>query len=192
MRKFSLYLTLFAVLLCMTSCGGSSNGNSSTGDSCEETATQGEASTFIGCVGSYIIDENGNKTQQFMIQFWKEGEEEGALVQRDDIYDLKGRTIKLGEGDNASYQSCTECVTFADTPDERGDFTKFYFATSGEIRIEDVAEGSLDSKITATSLHFEEIDMNTGEMVENGKCFETASFEWNTIPSAETPAQSEE
>ena len=61
-----------------------------------------------------------------------------------------------------------------------------------EIRIEDVAEGSLDSKITATSLHFEEIDMNTGEMVENGKCFETASFEWNTIPSAETPAQSEE
>ena len=190
MKKNPVLLILIVFLL-IVSCGGNDNsdGNDEKSENvCEKIVVQYTAGAMVGGIWSEMFNEEGEKIFALSFQFWKESEEdEDILEQRDDIYDLKGKTIKLGESKNADYNSCRECVLLSGEPNDNGEFTKFYFATSGTLVIEDAAADSFDSKGKASLLHFSEIDLsgNSSVMVENGKCYEIESFEWNTIKHCE-------
>ncbi len=187
MKKISFCFALFAVLFFVVSCGGGESAD----PTCEKIVMQGDASTILGGIEANAFDENGNKIRKLTFQFWKESEEEeDVLIQPSDIYYLKGKTINLGEDKNATYNSCRECVLLSTEPDESGEFTRFFFATSGYLQIEDAVENSCDSKGNG-SFVLSEIDLsgNDSAMVKHGKCYEIESFNWNTIKETDTESE---
>lgn len=102
-----------------------------------------------------------------------------------DLSPFKGKTIVLGKGANANYSTATEkVILYKNVYDEDGYMmTKYYFAKSGALRIEDVIEGTNYSKGKG-SFSFYEVELDENEVstyIENGECFSVSDFAWDNV-----------
>ena len=100
-------------------------------------------------------------------------------------YILEEGTINLGNGDNANYETCTEClVLYKDFDLDTEEYAATFFQQSGELVFEEVKEGTFESKGHASFRLIEvEIDDYTAVStpVTGGACYEVENFEWDTI-----------
>ena len=104
-------------------------------------------------------------------------------------YILEEGTIDLGNGDNANYETCSEClVLYKDFDLGTEEYVATFFQQSGELVFEEVKEGTFESKGHASFRLIEvEIDDYTAESypVHGGECYEIENMTWDTISASE-------
>ncbi len=104
-------------------------------------------------------------------------------------YILEEGTIDLGNGDNANYETCSEClVLYKDFVLETEEYAATFFQQKGELVFEEVKEGTFESKGHGSFRLIEvEIDDYTAVStpVPGGACYEIENLTWNTISASE-------
>lgn len=165
---------------------GGDTDNDPADPSCQTLAFDKIQSTLEDGIYAYVEDlENPGYALFWLdILFQEFDPETQYFTNKTDLYDLKGKTIVLGEGSNANYSTCTECVILYGKTDDFGYPSKTYFAKSGSLEIEDVIAGTNYSKGTGSFTLYEitideETDVST--YVENGECFAVSGFAWDNV-----------
>ena len=100
-------------------------------------------------------------------------------------YTLEEGTIDLGTGDNANYETCTECLLlYEDLDFINNKYGRTFFQQKGELVFDEVREGTFESRGHASFRLVEvEIDDYTSEstQVPGGACYEVENMTWDTI-----------
>ena len=100
-------------------------------------------------------------------------------------YTLAEGKIDLGSGDNANYETCTECLLLYEDADfVNNEYGRTFFQQKGELVFEEVKEGTFESKGHGSFRLVEvEIDDYTNESVPvpGGACYEVEDLTWDTI-----------
>ncbi|MBQ3368600.1 hypothetical protein IJG44_06800 [bacterium] len=147
------------------------------------------ASTHEDGIYAYVVDPEDPENALFWLDiiFYEYDPEYNELVYRTDLSPLKGKMIILGEGANANYATATEqVILYKNIYDEEGYMTtKYYFAKSGAIKIEDVIAGTNYSKgkgaFSLYEVTLDEENNETSTYVENGECFAVSDFAWDNV-----------
>ena len=148
------------------------------------------ASTLDDGIYAYVEDPEHPENALFWLDiiFYEYDPEYNGLVYRTDLSPLKGKMIVLGKDANANYATATEQVTlYKNIYDEEGDYvmTKYYFAKSGGLKIEDVIAGTNYSKgkgaFSLYEVTLDEENNETSTYVENGECFAVSDFAWDNV-----------
>lgn len=153
---------------------------------CQKIVFDEISSTLEDGIYAYVEDPEDPENALFWLDilFLEFDPEIQDLSYKTDLYDLKGKTIVLGEGSNANYSTCTECVILYSGINDFGYPEKTYFAKSGSLKIEDVIEGTNYSKGTGSFTLYEIIIDEETELstyVENGECFAVSGFAWDNV-----------
>lgn len=145
------------------------------------------SSTLEDGIYAYVIDPEDPENALFWLDivFYEYDPEYEEFDYITDLSPFKGKTIVLGKGANANYSTATEkVILYKNVYDEDGYMmTKYYFAKSGAIKIEDVIAGTNYSKGQG-SFSFYEITLDEDEVstyVENGECFSVSDFSWDNV-----------
>lgn len=100
-------------------------------------------------------------------------------------YTLAEGKIDLESGDNANYETCTECLLLYEDADfVNNEYGRTFFQQKGELVFDEVKEGTFESRGHGSFRLVEvEIDDYTSESipVPGGACYEVENLTWDTI-----------
>jgi hypothetical protein len=154
---------------------------------CQEIVFDEIASTLEDGIYAYVADPEDPENALFWldIMFYEYDPEYQEQVYRTDLSPFKGKTVVFGKDANANYATATEkAILYKNVYDEEGYMmTKYYFAKSGSLTIEDVIEGTNYSKGKG-SFSFYEVMIDDNEVstyVESGECFAVSDFAWDNV-----------
>lgn len=188
--------------VCIPDCNGKVCGGDGCGGQCGEgcsgdlTCSKDQKSCVPFECGKITFDEmkmHINEFDDYYYQASVSGNVIGSTELEDimtlhfygEPYTLKEGAIDLGNGGNANYETCTECLMlYEDVDFFNNEYGRIFFQQSGELVFEEVREGSFESRGHASFRLVEvEIDDYTGESfpVPGGGCYEVENMTWDTI-----------